>query len=221
MGSAFELTNPPSPSGSSVFVDVTRTHLPAASDYTFALALEDVDGDGDRDALIGNAGQNRLYLNDGQGVFTDVTATHLPVDYDGSQALALEDVDGDGDRDALFGNETDLSRLYLNDGTGYFTDVTATHLPGDNDPTFALALEDVDGDGDRDALIGNFQYPYGHWNRLYLNDGSTIRITGHGTDYIPLSHHHVQQTHAGMLVTHVGTLLEYQVAARTLTSSTG
>src|SRR5262245_22076423 len=58
-----------------VSAGVMRSPLlkPAAiSSGTTAIALEDVDGDGDRDALIGNGGQNRLYMNDGSGVFTDV-----------------------------------------------------------------------------------------------------------------------------------------------------
>lgn len=115
--------------GSGGFTDATITHLPTVAPDTYSLVLEDVDGDGDRDALLGNHGQNHLYLNDGAGHFTDATATHLPLLSDATRAVALEDVDGDGDRDALIGNFNEPNRLYLNDGAGTFTDVTATHLP--------------------------------------------------------------------------------------------
>jgi hypothetical protein len=52
-----------------LFDDVTDTHVPV-SKYLHALdvALVDVDGDDDRDAVLAvEMGPNRLYINDGQG----------------------------------------------------------------------------------------------------------------------------------------------------------
>lgn len=46
-----------------------RQMLPPDADGTNAIALRDVDGDGDLDMLVGNSGQSRLHLNDGAGVF--------------------------------------------------------------------------------------------------------------------------------------------------------
>ena len=37
---------------------------------SLAIAVGDVDRDGDPDLLVGNLGQNRLYLNDGKGHFS-------------------------------------------------------------------------------------------------------------------------------------------------------
>ncbi|HKB15562.1 MAG TPA: FG-GAP-like repeat-containing protein, partial [Planctomycetota bacterium] len=69
------------------------------------------------------------------------------------------------DLDAFVGNYyNQQDRLYLNGGTGVFTDVTATNLPALFDYTQAVALGDVDGDGDLDAFAGN-----GGQNRLYTN----------------------------------------------------
>jgi len=152
--------------GFGFFNDAT-SQIPPDVDGTAAIALGDVDGDGDLDAFVGNYGQNRLYLNDGTGIFTDATA-QIPMDGDATSAVALGDVDGDGDLDAFLGNHYNGNRLYLNDGAGVFTNATS-QIPADSDRTFAVALGDVDLDGDLDAFIGN-GYPTNQ-NRLYLNDG--------------------------------------------------
>jgi len=144
-----------------------RRMLPSDADPTQALAVGDVDGDGDLDVFVGNAGQNRLYRNDGSGVFTDATAL-LPAFLDNTRAVALGDVDGDGDLDALIGNDAQQNRLLLNDGSGGFS--PTSQLVAFPENTYAVALGDVDGDGDLDAVIGNFLQP----NRLYINLGSGL-----------------------------------------------
>ena len=123
------------------FDELFKQHIPPNSDDTYAVVLGDVDGNGDLDLVLGNGGQqNRLYLNDGTGTFADATATRMPPDSDFSKAVALGDVDGDGDNDLVFGNSGQQNRLYLNDGTGRFTDATAARMPPDSDHTFAVAL---------------------------------------------------------------------------------
>lgn len=149
--------------GSAFFTDAT-SQIPAISDETYAVALADVDGDGDLDAFIGNDGQNRLYINDGSGVYSDATAW-LPVMGDQTFSIDLEDLDGDGDVDAFIGNYG-KNRLYINDGTGFFDDATPYQTPDDG--TVSVVAGDVDGDGDIDLFAGNHL----EQSSLYLNDGA-------------------------------------------------
>ena len=148
--------------GSGTFTDATRTHLPTDSQLTASVALGDLDGDGDLDAMYGNAGFNALLENDGTGVFSPFAAGRFPAVENATNVVTFGDVDGDGDLDILVGNRkigfpvlAPQNLLYLNDGTGTFTDVTATHMPVDDQDTSALVLGDVDGDGDLDLMVGN------------------------------------------------------------------
>ena len=64
------------PSGSGVFNDSGQT---LGSSWSKNVALGDLDGDGDLDAIVANDGQPQyVYLNDGLGNFSDATASHLP-----------------------------------------------------------------------------------------------------------------------------------------------
>ena len=91
------------------------------------IALGDVDGDGDLDAMVAGYNSNALWLNDGNGTFTDSGQTFdLPADHYMGGDVKLADVDGDGDLDAIFTGHTDggyfgTSSVWLNDGYGQFT----------------------------------------------------------------------------------------------------
>jgi hypothetical protein len=80
--------------------------------------------------------------------------------------VAASDFTGDGADDLmLLGGED--SRLYENDGSGRFTDVTSAWGLGDIQHGNVATFADYDNDGDQDLFVGFF---YGQ-NRLYRNDG--------------------------------------------------
>jgi hypothetical protein len=170
------------------FQDQTLTRLPPQNIWSEEVDAGDVDGDGDLDLYYakgngfgsaGTARQNTLLINDGAGVFTDETATRLPVFLDNSKDGDFVDVDGDGDLDIVVANcFGQQPRLYLNGGTGVFTDATVTHLPAGNLNCMSSAAGDVDADGDLDLAFmdnGGTSFPgSGGQTRIYVNDG-----TGH------------------------------------------
>jgi uncharacterized repeat protein (TIGR01451 family) len=133
-----------------------------------AVALGDLDGDGDLDAFVGTDGQgNEVWLNDGAGGFTD-TGQRLGSAI--SSDVALGDLDGDGDLDVyvatgrLYAAQPD--EIWFNNGNGFFTD-SGQYIA--NAWTDGIALGDLDSDGDLDAYIGNDGF-----NEIWFNDGNGL-----------------------------------------------
>ena len=145
------------PLGSGVFGEGGQQ---LANDASLAVALGDLDGDGDLDALFANdAVGNRVWLNDG-GQFSDSGQT---LGDHASFGISLGDLDGDGDLDAFVSNLNQANRVWLNDG-GVFTD--SGQGLGDHS-SLEAALGDLDGDGDLDAFVANGAQA----NRVWWNEG--------------------------------------------------
>ena len=163
----------------------------------FALMLGDVDRDGDLDLLVANSAtvspcRKRLYLNDDHGHFTDVTTTHLPPEPSthGYFTAMFVDVDRDGDLDAFFPSFSALSpqdELYLNDGTGHFSDVTTTHLPIDTERDSWADVGDMNGDGWPDLVVVSMDQNF-KTNHIWLNDrtGKFVRKPAAAFDQVPM-----------------------------------
>jgi len=170
--------------GTGSFTDESNARIPVTGWYR-GVEFGDVDRDGDWDMLLANDFNKQpvLLINDGTGVFTDGTS-RLPARTLSSARGQFGDVDSDGDLDVVFCNSGTSSRfgsngqpvLYLNDGTGSFTDVTATHTPNAviRDQQDCLFV-DIDGDLDLDLHIGS-RSSVGGGSQLWFNDG-----TGHFT----------------------------------------
>ncbi|MEQ9298686.1 MAG: VCBS repeat-containing protein [Cyclobacteriaceae bacterium] len=134
-----------------------------------AMAVADVDGDGNQDVFIGGAkGQpGIIYLHSGEGELSPSPQNTLKLDeaYEDT-AAAFFDADGDGDEDLIVGsggNEKQdqrfyLPRLYINDGQGSFQR-TAFELPTKKMNISVIAPSDFDDDGDIDVFVGSRSVP--------------------------------------------------------------
>ena len=169
--------------GKGHFKDETTERFGEFIYVTQDLSLGDIDNDGDQDLLVGNEDANRILINNGKGFFEDQSARRLTYRSAAEETREVDvaDIDGDGDLDMLYGNVQAFvegaprqNRLLLNDGKGFFSDITSTHLPKDDNRCFGVAFLDIDGDGDADIMTGNTngarfagETPFS----VYLNDG--------------------------------------------------
>jgi hypothetical protein len=119
-------------------------------------AFADLDGDGDRDALVGERGGRLLgYKNTGSNGtprWTRQESWDMPVDVGSDAAPALADLDGDGDADLLVGNTSGDVRGFEN-VAGNWAERPSWGL-GNVGANAHPALADINGDGKIDVLVG-------------------------------------------------------------------
>ncbi len=161
--------------GQGRFTDVSRSSMPPNRiRFSWELELVDADNDWDLDLAVSCkvCATSVLYQNDGRGRFRFVKGA-IPASTNNYDFEPM-DVDGDGDEDLVTSNDSaDVElgeHIFVNDGTGRFSDETDDRWPGqapygydDNNVVFL----DVDSDGDADFLVGSLDGP----DRILLNDG--------------------------------------------------
>ena len=173
--------------GLGVFTEVIGTPFVAVGHSS--IAFSDVDNDGDEDVLITGATGNsphitKLYINNGLGVFTEIVGTPFVGVYFSS--IAFSDVDNDGDEDVLItgatGNSPHITKLYINNGLGVFTEIVGTPFVGVY--FSSIAFSDVDNDGDEDVLITGATGNSPHITKLYINNGLGVFTEIVGTPFV-------------------------------------
>ncbi|MEM7349703.1 MAG: CRTAC1 family protein [Acidobacteriota bacterium] len=119
-----------------------------------------------------------LYINQGDGTFRE-EGRERGIDQgteDRGFGVLASDLDGDGAPEILVANDGTLNRLYVNDGSGYFTDQALTAgvaadrngAPGSG---MGMDLGDANGDGRLDLLVTNYSF---ETNTLYLRRGAEL-----------------------------------------------
>src|SRR5690554_912848 len=143
--------------GSGNFTEQTGTPL-IGVDYSAVIIL-DVNGANHLDIIIsGDKGNpdysTNLYINNGVGQFTLQNSGLLAIN---RGALAYADVDGDGDLDVVVSGRTSgskESKLFLNDGTGVFTEQTSLTLKGVE--SASAGFSDINCDGNPDLIVSGY-----------------------------------------------------------------
>lgn len=138
-----------------------------------SIQVADFNGDGRKDILVnGNADQpiTKIYFQQADGSFADANLNLLGSFY---SATKIFDANGDGHPDVLITGYSSSyiveTKLYINDGTGEFTE-KISGLP----PVYFSSIDtaDIDNDGDIDILIAGMDMTPTYTLQIYLNDGT-------------------------------------------------
>ncbi|NNC94974.1 MAG: T9SS type A sorting domain-containing protein [Chitinophagales bacterium] len=140
------------------FFNTTSFAIAELNGYHLA---EDLDGDGDLDIALINAGEIaegfvKIYLNDGNANFSS-TGQSLGL----GQKLGIADVDNDSDLDIIVSNDQEPNKIWLNNGSASF--VYSGNNIGGAVNSIGISMADLDNDGDIDAVKPE---------NIWLNDGS-------------------------------------------------
>jgi predicted nucleotidyltransferase len=157
--------------GNNTFSEQTGISLPGVRNGS--VAWDDYDNDGDLDILLTGYVDfsnkiSKIYKNDGNSVFSEQTEIKLTGVY--SSSVAWGDYDNDGDLDILLAGyvnyNTNISKVYRNDGNSSFTEQTGISLTGVMEGS--VAWGDYDNDGDLDILLAGYMGS----TKIYKNNGN-------------------------------------------------
>ncbi len=161
------------------FTDVAPRAGVADTGNGYCCSFSDWDLDGDPDLFVGNLNSTEnpvsrlFYRNNGDGTFTDVTEELGLRSAGFCVSCFWGDIDNDGDPDLYLGNSGGVdytgfseNMLYLNNGSGTFTDIAARAGVDSDRSTRGVTMGDVNGDGWLDIYISNSMGEA----QLYLNN---------------------------------------------------
>ncbi|MGZ3931791.1 MAG: T9SS type A sorting domain-containing protein, partial [Bacteroidia bacterium] len=156
----------------------------SATSYYALPAVADLDNDGDKDFLVGEVGGNMQYFQNTGTATAPAFAAPVANPF-GMVAVAsatlpcptLSDLDNDGDYDLMIGDNGGNFQYFKNTGTATVPSFTTAAVTNPFGLTAVAAyasptFEDVDGDGDKDLLAGE----YNTGNLMYFQNTGTATV---------------------------------------------
>ncbi len=174
--------------GVGIFADVAPTAGVNNGQPSSTGVWGDYDNDGDLDLYLANNGVNRLYRNEGNSTFSDRIGIDMNAPSRDSASSSWIDYNNDGHLDLFVANYGVTDELYLNDGTGTFTDEATNALIANSGASTGVAWGDYNGDGYPDLYVTR-----NVTSLLYANQGNgqfadvttaTINPNGHGPTFV-------------------------------------
>ncbi|MCY4662202.1 MAG: FG-GAP-like repeat-containing protein [Acidobacteria bacterium] len=137
--------------------DSGKAYKPVHYDHGNGIAVADVDGDGRLDIYFTNqVGANELWRNLGGGEFDNVThAAGVGLPNAISVTASFADTDNDGDADLFVTTVRGGNHLFVNDGSGGFTDATEAAGLGHVAHSSGAVFFDYNRDGLLDLFLCN------------------------------------------------------------------
>jgi len=142
--------------GAGFFEDATDERLPDAAFGSVNVGFGDVDNDKDYDLyVVSEDYQDLLYINDGDGYFSNETNERLPPLSSMNEDFVFGDFSGDSYLDIIVVEvyATGINHYLVNNGYGYFEDMTDIYMPVDTTNDGYGETADLDNDLDLDLLI--------------------------------------------------------------------
>ena len=117
---------------------------------------------------------NRLFVNDGNNQYADLAEQYGADDHEQTWTSDFGDFNNDGYLDMVSTEHSTGTKLFLNDGTGHFTDVTTGSGLGVASFPLQGLFRDLDNDGFLDIIIaGGSEFYY-----KGKGDGTFTQVTG-------------------------------------------
>ncbi|MEM1178903.1 MAG: FG-GAP-like repeat-containing protein [Acidobacteriota bacterium] len=135
----------------------TESTIDATFDGARAVALGDIDGDGNLDVAAAAFDANDFTwwsnLNGDASAFAETSiSAALSAVHDGASAIGLADIDGDGDLDVIAGTANDNDLLFFENTAGDGGTWSSVTIDGNFDGPSSVWIADIDEDGDMDVV---------------------------------------------------------------------
>lgn len=155
------------------FIDITQGSGLESIVYVHEPLFFDIDGDYDDDLLIVGNWEDypaRMYRNNGDTTWTDISTNTNEGGFPVGQGVIFGDIENDGDFDIYIVSGFQTNTMWENDGTGFFTNVTAQSNTGVGGYSRGTCFADFDNDTDIDLFINRST----DYNVLFLNNGNGV-----------------------------------------------